>query len=199
MYTMQASYTGAPADARRANRDNLYARLADFDRTAVGAAAPPATAERVEALQTIARRLERGCLNAAVLACADLGQASTWVNPSFVARYSANVYAQAVALDPADPHCHSADYCAGLLAGRIDPRATGGLTTAELHPEGSGQDRQVVRSRQRQQVVVTYTDKVPCPKCQGRRVTYEVASRSASDEISKLGYRCADCQYYWLR
>lgn len=150
-------------------------------------------------LRALARRIERSCLNYVVGYCESEYIERFWNEPKFVNRYTAELYKHISNLD-SSLDTYSRDYFISVITGSIDIKTIGGLSSSEINPDASLDERNFINAKLAQKIKHRYTNKFPCVKCQSTNVTYQVVSRSlGADEITKIGYKCSDCSHYWVR
>jgi DNA-directed RNA polymerase subunit M/transcription elongation factor TFIIS len=82
-----------------------------------------------------------------------------------------------------------------LLSGAILPENIGKMSSSELSPNSTLDEREFIKIQRNQSVTLSYSDQYVCVKCKKRRITIEHKQHSALDEMSDVVKRCLDCGY----
>lgn len=148
--------------------------------------------------ELIIRRLERGCHNAAVLACIRDGIVRNYTNPHYVGRYSAVCNRVIENLDPTS-QVGSHYLLDKLMSGEILPEQVGSLSSYELCPAASQTIRDEIELRKKQKVPNKVTRAYICRKCgHNESIPYEYQGR-AVDESSSYSIKCIQCGFVWRK
>jgi DNA-directed RNA polymerase subunit M/transcription elongation factor TFIIS len=146
--------------------------------------------------EALVRRIERDCFNKAINLCIDDGTNRLFTDKTFVDRYSAICSRVIANLDMTGPV--GSDYLVrNIINGAVDPRDVASLTSFELCPQASSNERKDIELRQMQKVPNKVSRAYKCKKCGGNEtIPIEYQGRSA-DEGSSRSIKCVICGYIW--
>lgn len=149
--------------------------------------------------ETLARRMERACYNKVIIACTKEFIPCVWSEARFVHRYSTECYR--VLANLGNNLFIFSDYLSSKLAsGEIKPTEVAELTSEELDPEASREEREAIEIRKRQKVEKKYTERYTCPRCKSKKAEYSESGATRSlDEISTFAMRCLVCDHTWQK
>lgn len=161
--------------------------------------------------ETIIRRMERSCFNAAVVSSTRDGIICRWTEPRFCERYSAECYrvlshlspssaivTAAAATDNAAAAATEPYLLSELITGNIPAGEIADLPTITLCPDATVEERAEISRRQgvKLDVKVSRAHKCKCGK--NETTVIEYMSRSA-DEAMTLSIRCVHCGNTWRK
>lgn len=149
--------------------------------------------------EKLARRMERSCYNKVIMDCKKNFISCNWTEPKFIYRYSTECYR--VLANLGDNLFITSDYLPQKLAsGDIKPIEVAKLTSEELFPEGSREEREIIELRKKQKVEKKYTERYTCPRCKSKKAEYsESGATRALDEATTLALRCLICDHTWQK
>ncbi len=148
--------------------------------------------------ETLSRRMERSCFEANIAQCSYDGIDRLFADKKFTERYSL-ICSRVLNNLNIEGSIASTYLIKNILDGIIDPYQVGKLTSHELCPDASRQERDEISRRQNQRVKLKVSRAHTCWKCGGNETTsYEYQSRSA-DEASTLSIKCINCSTVWRK
>jgi DNA-directed RNA polymerase subunit M/transcription elongation factor TFIIS len=148
------------------------------------------------AQETLIRRLERSCHEHVIASCNHDGIDCTFACGRFVERYSSVCYKLLANLDVRSS-VGSHYLLDALVARQIDPYAAAGLTSVDMCPAASQQERDMIELRRQQQYSAKVSHRAKCQKCGGNETTYVDYQSTAGDELSTCSIKCVRCEHTW--
>lgn len=144
----------------------------------------------------LTRRMERNCFEVVIDNCIRDGTSRLFTNPVFVNRYSAICSRLISNLDIKGP-VGSDFLLKNIINGTIDVYNVANLTSFELCPEASHEERSIIELRRRQKADNKVSRAYVCKKCGGNEtIPIEYQGRSV-DEGSSRSIKCVNCEYVW--
>lgn len=146
----------------------------------------------------IIRRMERNCFEISIEECKRAGIDRIFTEPRFLNRYSSICFKLLSNLDVNGP-VNSTYIIDRLINGTADPYVIAELTSEDLCPEASAQERAMIKSQQNQTVTLKVSQAYVCPKCGERKtLPFRYQGRSADEECS-FSIKCVNCSWTWRR
>lgn len=152
-----------------------------------------------EKCRDYASEIERGCYNAAIVACENSADSyrRQWDSEMFVAVYSARVGVVSSNIDPSGSVIRSVmggSWALDKLAeGVWLPEALGAMTATELCPQAGKAMRDSVNKRINQTIDEKTSSFFACPRCHKRHHTYRQVQIGSGDEPSTFMCTCKEC------
>ena len=148
-----------------------------------------------------AHRIERSVYNIVIRHCQHSEESYTrlWTSPMFLNIYSARLGSILANLDPNGIVAKNFRDRPGswllnkLASGTLSPDAVGGMSSTELCPDASKEERRLISIRLEQKVTEKTSSLFKCPKCGARNHTYRQVQIGAGDEPSTFMCTCQEC------
>jgi DNA-directed RNA polymerase subunit M/transcription elongation factor TFIIS len=147
-------------------------------------------------LDTIVRRLEREAYNITIRECEQEYTDRNWNNPKFVNRYSCTAYKILVNIDPRSS-IGSDKLAMKILMKEIEPKYVCCMSSYDMNPDASKDERDIIELRLKQKVDVKYSDKYTCKRCDAKKITFRETQSRSADEISTIKFECIECHHTW--
>ncbi len=147
---------------------------------------------------TLIRRMERNCFEVTIESCRQDGIDRLFREKKFVNRYSMICGRVLANLDPAGPVTDT-NLLDRILSGEIDPYHVAEMSSFELCPQSSKQERHDIHTRQKQKAKKKYSRAHICCKCGGNKTSVREGQTRASDEASTHSIKCKNCSHVWHR
>lgn len=142
------------------------------------------------------RRIEQGCMNAAVIECKEDGIVRTWSNRQFVDRYSMKLNKVLVLID-VEQNKYAANVVRRIISGDIPADEMSMRTADELCPEANQKTRDEIELRKKQKVKIKVSTTHRCRKCGNNKTVRLEQQSNALDEASKFSIKCVKCEHVW--
>lgn len=154
---------------------------------------PPWSILKQDKKDTLIRRMERNCFEVTINQCIIDGIDRLFTNRKFVERYSSICFRVSSNLT------NSKFLMDGLIAGKVDPYKIAEMTSCDLCPEASIQERKTIEVRQKQKIPMKVSHAYICSKCKGNETVYIEYQSRAADEASSKSVRCIQegCGWVW--
>lgn len=150
-----------------------------------------------EKQETIIRRIERSCFDAAIQSCILDGIDRLFTEKKFVERYSANCSKILSNIDSTKDG--SVHLLTRIISNKIDLHKIAELSSMDLCPEASRAERDEITFRQQIKIRGKVSHAYVCRKCGGNEtIPIEYQSR-AVDEGSSFSIKCVNCEFVWRR
>jgi len=151
-----------------------------------------------ETRETYLRRMERSCFEITINSCILDGVDRLFTNIKFVQRYSVNC-SRVISNLGSDPSVGDTDVVARIISGEIDTYYIAHMTSMELYPEASSNERREIEIRKTQKITSKVSRAHTCKKCGGNETIPIEYQARASDEGSSFSIKCVNCDYVWRR
>jgi DNA-directed RNA polymerase subunit M/transcription elongation factor TFIIS len=149
-----------------------------------------------EKQQSMVRKMERSCYNAAIDICELEGIVPSFNEPKYVHRYS-EVYSRILSNINIEDAGKSDHFIRQLIKGAIDPKMVSKLSSFELNPEPSMDIIEELNARMSQDTGTKVSNAYKCKRCGGNETTCIQQQTRASDEASTLSIECVHCKSVW--
>jgi len=141
----------------------------------------------------IVRRLERSCYNMVVIECQEKFIPARWEEPIFLKRYAAECYR---ILSNIANTTSNGELANKLISGDIDPNDISKMSSYDLCPTATQQERDEINARMNARVDKKYSNDA-CRKCGEKKVLRIGVQTRAADELASFHYKCDSCGNTW--
>jgi DNA-directed RNA polymerase subunit M/transcription elongation factor TFIIS len=142
--------------------------------------------------------MERSCFRKTVDSCVNDGVDRLFTEKKFLDRYSLHVCRVLSNLNTLGS-VKDAYLINQLMSGKINPVDVADLTSWQLCPNASSEERREIETRKKIKFEYKVSRAYKCKKCGGdKTIPIEFQSRCA-DECSSLSVKCVNCEYTWRK
>jgi DNA-directed RNA polymerase subunit M/transcription elongation factor TFIIS len=147
---------------------------------------------------SIVRKIERSCLNNAVITCERDGLDRRFGsgNSPFIMRYQANCYRIISNID-IDSSVHTEYLINQICNNNIDIDNIATLSSYELYPLASQAERDEINMRKEQRIEQKVSRMYTCRRCGKSETTSIEYAPRAADELTSRSIKCIHCNNIW--
>jgi DNA-directed RNA polymerase subunit M/transcription elongation factor TFIIS len=142
------------------------------------------------------QKMERDCYNKIITSCTADGIDRLWTDPRFRDRYSAECYKLLANLD-AESSIKSHYLVEQIIDGSVDPSKIADLSSIEMCPQASQEERDMIELRKKQVAVKKFSKNYICRKCGHDETELFEQQIRALDEGSTIFKECLNCHHRW--
>jgi DNA-directed RNA polymerase subunit M/transcription elongation factor TFIIS len=144
----------------------------------------------------IIKKLERGCVNRAIIKSKSYNIRCVWSNKRFVDLYNSICYKVASNIDP-ESEVHSNYIKTKILMNDINLDKVADMTSKELCPKKYEKINKQMDQRINLQRKIKYSELFHCRKCKRNQCTTERRYNRSLDEGTNLTVKCMFCGHEW--
>lgn len=142
------------------------------------------------------QKMERDCYNKVISSCTADGIDRLWTDAKFRDRYSAECYKLLANLD-AESSVNSHWLVEQIIEGVVDPSKVSELSSFEMCPEASKEERDMIELRKQQVVTRKFSKNYICRKCGHNETELSEQQTRALDEQATIFKECLECHHRW--
>jgi DNA-directed RNA polymerase subunit M/transcription elongation factor TFIIS len=144
----------------------------------------------------IIKKLERGCINRAIIKSKSYNIRCVWSDERFVNLYNSICYKVASNIDP-ESEVHSTYIKNKILKNELDLTKVAEMTSKELCPKKYEKINKQLDQRINLQRKIKYSELFHCRKCKRNQCTTERRYNRSLDEGTNLTVKCMFCGHEW--